>query len=114
MVRIPGYRSSGPGFDFRYQIFWELVSLERDPLSHVNTIKELLGRKSRGFGLESREYGHRDQLRWPHGILYPQKLALISPTSGRRSVGIVFLPTKSHGVWFVCFLYDENIETADT
>jgi hypothetical protein len=29
----------------RYQIFWEVVSLERGPLSPVSTIKELLGRK---------------------------------------------------------------------
>jgi hypothetical protein len=27
--------------------------------------------------------------RWPHGTLYPQKLAITSPTSGGRSVGIV-------------------------
>jgi hypothetical protein len=30
----------------RYQIFLELVGLERDPLSHVSTIEELLERKS--------------------------------------------------------------------
>jgi hypothetical protein len=37
------------GFDFRsYQIFWEVVGLERGPLSLVSTIEELLGRKSRG------------------------------------------------------------------
>jgi hypothetical protein len=34
------------GFDSRrYQIFWEVVGLERDPLSVVSTIEELLGRK---------------------------------------------------------------------
>jgi hypothetical protein len=27
--------------------------------------------------------------RWPRGTLYPQKLAITSPTSGGRSVGIV-------------------------
>jgi hypothetical protein len=32
------------------------VCLLRDPLSLVNTIKELLGRKSSGSSLESREY----------------------------------------------------------
>jgi hypothetical protein len=31
----------------------------------------------------------------------PQKLALTSPTSGGRSVGIVRLRTKSHGVFSV-------------
>jgi hypothetical protein len=35
------------------------VGLERDPLSLVITIEELLGRKSRGSGLENREYGRR-------------------------------------------------------
>jgi hypothetical protein len=43
------------GFDSRpYQIFWEVVSLERGPLSLVNTIEELLGRKSSDSGLENR------------------------------------------------------------
>jgi hypothetical protein len=79
-----------PGFDpWRYQIFWEVVGVGRDPLSLVSTIEELLGRKSSGLGLESREYGHRDPLRWPRGTLYPQKLALTLPTSGGRSVSIV-------------------------
>jgi hypothetical protein len=58
-------------------------------LSLVSTIDELLGRKSSGSGLESREYGHRDPSRWPHGTLYPQKLALTSSTSDGRSVGRV-------------------------
>jgi hypothetical protein len=55
----------------------------------VSTTEELLGRKSSGFGLESREYGRRDPSRLPRGTLYPQKLALTSPKSGGRSVGIV-------------------------
>jgi hypothetical protein len=42
--------------------------------------------------------GRGDPLRWPRDTLYPQKLALTSPTSGGRSVGIVRLRTKSHGV----------------
>jgi hypothetical protein len=36
------------------------------------------------FGIEIREYGRRDPSRWPRGTLYPQKLALTSPTSGSR------------------------------
>jgi hypothetical protein len=79
------------GFDFRrYQIIWEVVGLQRHPFSLVSTIEELLGRKSSGSSLESREYGSRDQSRWPRDTLYPQKLALPSPTSGGRSVGILF------------------------
>jgi hypothetical protein len=59
--------------------------------SLVSTIEELLGRNSSGCGLEKREYGRADPLRWPHDTFYPQLLALTSPTSGGRSVGIVRL-----------------------
>jgi hypothetical protein len=45
--------------------------------------------------LENREHGRRDPTRWPRGTLYPQKLALTSPTSGGRSVGIVHLRTQA-------------------
>jgi hypothetical protein len=84
------------GLDSRhYQILWEVVGLERGPLSFVSTIEELLERKSSGSGLESREYGRRDPSHWPHGTLYPQKLALTSPTSGGRSVGIVRSRTQA-------------------
>jgi hypothetical protein len=49
------------GFDFQhYQMFREVVGLERDPLSLVTTIEELLGSKSSSSGLEIREYGRRD------------------------------------------------------
>jgi hypothetical protein len=51
----PPHRSSGqssllqiqrPGFDSRrYQIFWEVVGLERGPHSLVSTTEELLERK---------------------------------------------------------------------
>jgi hypothetical protein len=96
VVRIPGYRSRGPGLDsWRYQIFWEVVGLERGPLSLVRIIKELLEWKSSGFGLENREYCHGDPLRWTRHTLYPQKLALTSPISGGRSVVIVRLRTKA-------------------
>jgi hypothetical protein len=48
------------GFDSqRYQIFWEVVSLERGPLRLVSTIEELLGRKSIGSGIENQEYRRR-------------------------------------------------------
>jgi hypothetical protein len=84
------------GFDSRrYQIFWEVVDLERGPLSPVSTTEELLERKNSGSGLEDREYGRGDPLRWSCDTLYPQKLALTSPTSGGRSVGIVSSRTKA-------------------
>jgi hypothetical protein len=54
------------GFDSqRYQIFREVVGLERGPLSLVSTIEELLEGNSSGSGLENRDYGEGDPLRWP-------------------------------------------------
>jgi hypothetical protein len=96
VVRVPGYRSRGFGFDSRrYQIFWEVVGLERGRLSFMSTTEELLGRKSTGSGLENREYDHIDPLCWLRDTLYPQKLALTSPTGGGRSVGIVLSRTQA-------------------
>jgi hypothetical protein len=43
VVRVPGYRYRGPGFDSRgYQIFFEIVGQERGPLSLLRIIEELL------------------------------------------------------------------------
>jgi hypothetical protein len=84
------------GFDFRrYQIFWEVVVLKRGPLSLVDTIEELLERKSSGSSLESREYGRRDLSSWPRGTLYPQMLPLTWRIIGGRSVGIVHSQTQA-------------------
>jgi hypothetical protein len=83
-------------FDFRrYEIFWEVVGPERGPLSLLSTNEELLERKSSGFSLENRDYGRRDQSRWPRGTLDPQNLALTSPTIGGRSVSIVRSRTQA-------------------
>jgi hypothetical protein len=83
-------------FDSRcYQIFWEIVGLERGPLSFVSTTEELLEIKSSGSGLENREYGRRDPSRWQRGTLYPQQLTLTSSTNGGRSVGIVRSQTQA-------------------
>jgi hypothetical protein len=84
----------------RYQIFWEVVGLERGPLSLVSAIEELLGRKSSFSGLERRDYGCRDPSRRPRNTLYPQELALTSPTScGRYSS----LADWGHGGFFFFF-----------
>jgi hypothetical protein len=80
------------GFDSRhYQIFWEVVGLERGPLSLVSTTEELLGRKSSGSGLENR----KDPSRRPCGTIFPHKLALTSPTSGCRSVDMALSRTEA-------------------
>jgi hypothetical protein len=48
VVRVPGYRSRGPGFYSQsYLIFW-VVGLERGPLSLVRIIEVLLEWKSSG------------------------------------------------------------------
>jgi hypothetical protein len=89
------------GFDSRcYHIFWQVLSLERGPLSLVSSIEELFGRNSSSSGLESLEYGRREPSRWPRHTIYPQKLALTSRRSGCRSVGIV--RSRTQATDFVC------------
>jgi hypothetical protein len=78
-----------------YQIHWEAVGLRQGPLGLVSTVEELLGRNNSGFSLENRGYGCGDPLLWPHDTLCLQKLALTSPISGGRSIGIVRLRTKA-------------------
>jgi hypothetical protein len=67
------------------------VGLERGPLSPVRITEELVAAP----GLENRDYGRGDPLRWPRNTLYQLKLALTSPTGCDRSVGIVRLRTKT-------------------
>jgi hypothetical protein len=63
VVRIPGHRSRGSGFDSQHcLIFWEVMGLERGPLSLVSKADELLGRKSSSSGLEIREHSHRESV----------------------------------------------------
>jgi hypothetical protein len=56
VVRVPGYRSRGPGSIPGATRFSEWVVLEWCALSLASTIGELLGRNSSGFGLERRDY----------------------------------------------------------
>jgi hypothetical protein len=53
------------------------------------------GREEVIFGLENRDYGRRGSAAL---TLYPQKLALTSPTSGCRSAGMVRSWTKATGL----------------
>jgi hypothetical protein len=96
VVRVPGHISRGSGFDSpALPNLLRSSGSERGPLSLVSTTEKLLGRNSSGSGLENREYGRGDPLRWPRDTLYPQKLALSSSICGGRSVGIVRLQTKA-------------------
>jgi hypothetical protein len=98
------------GFDFRrYKIFLEAEGLERGPLSLVSTTEELLGRKCSDVGLENRDYGRRRSaaLTTRH-LSIPQKLSLTSPTSGRRSVGVIRPRTQVTEFFLFCFVGDRR------
>jgi hypothetical protein len=78
-VRVLGYKSGGPG-KISGTTKKKVVGLERGPLSLVSTTEELLDRK---VSIP------------PRGTIYPQKLAITSPTRGGRSVGIVRSRTQT-------------------
>jgi hypothetical protein len=72
------------------------VSLERGPLSLMSITEKLLELKSSGSGSRKpRLTAMGDPLRRPRDTLYPQKLALTSPTCGGRPVGTVRLRTEA-------------------
>jgi hypothetical protein len=86
------------------------VDLERGPLSLVNTIEELLGRKNSGSGLETREYGRRNPSRWSRGNLSPQKLAL--NFADKRSLGrYSSFVDSGHRVCLFCLLFKNSVST---
>jgi hypothetical protein len=63
VVRVPGYRSEGPGSIPEHYKKKKVVGLERGPLCLVSATEELLGSNSSGSGLENPEYGRRDSSR---------------------------------------------------
>jgi hypothetical protein len=83
VVRVPGYRSRGPGS------ILVLPDFLRSSGSGTGSTQP------REYNLENQEYGRRDSSRWPRDTLYPQKLALTSPTSCSCSVGIVHSWTQA-------------------
>jgi hypothetical protein len=93
VVRIPGYKSRGPGFDTRrYHILWEVVGLERGLLSLMRITEELLEWRSNGSGSRKPRLTAMGICCTDHTEPSIRKmLALASPTSGGRSVGIVHL-----------------------
>jgi hypothetical protein len=83
------------------------MGLERGPLSLVSTTEELLKRRMSDSDLENREYGRGNLLRCPRDTLYPQKLALTSPTSCCLPVGII--RSRIQTTEIVCYIGMQTI-----
>jgi hypothetical protein len=82
------------------QIFWEAAGLERGPLSLVRTTDELL----EAAPVKKTETINRgNPFRWPRDTLYPQKLALASPTIGGRSIWFARGPKPRRLVLYIYF-----------
>jgi hypothetical protein len=97
VIRISSYRSRGP---LRFPALPYILRSIGTGTGSTQPLEYNWGatwKKSSGPGLENREYGRRYPSRWPRGTLYPQKLAINSPTSGGRSVGIVRSRTQATG-----------------
>jgi hypothetical protein len=91
----PPLWSSGQrsGFDSRsYKIFWEVVFLERGPLSLVSTTEEILGRKSSGSDLGNRDCGRKGStaLTKPHPSICKSWQLAFAPGLRPRSFFVFF------------------------
>jgi hypothetical protein len=95
VVRVLDYRSGGPGSVPGTTRKEKVVGLERGPLSLVSTTEELLDRKVAASvdKTENTAVGNRQADHVTPSIR--KKLAITSPTSGGRSVGIVRSRTQT-------------------
>jgi hypothetical protein len=113
VVRVSDYRSRGPGLDSRwFKIFWEAAGLNGVHSASWEQLRSYL-EEIVAAPVYKIEIGYRgNPLRWPRDTLYPQKLALTSPTSGGRSVGIVRSRTKVTEFSFVSFFLMPELNLA--
>jgi hypothetical protein len=94
VVRVLDYRSGGPGsISGTTKKKSSRSGTESTQPREYNWVATW--HKSSVSCLENREYGRRDPSRCPLGTLYPQRLAITSPTIGGRSVGIVRSRTQT-------------------
>ena len=114
VVRVSGYRYRGPGFDpRRYQWVWNGV--HSASWASWDQLRSYLNEKSSGSRSRKQRLTAGGTRCADHVTpLYPQKLALTSPTGGGRSVGIVRVRTKAtelyrHTECFIMFSVITNI-----
>jgi hypothetical protein len=100
VARVLGYRSGGPGSIPGTTRNKKVVGLEWGPLSLVSTTEELLDRKVAApvQNPRIRPQGSVTLTMWHP--LSAKKLAITSPTSSGRSVGIVLSRTQTMELFF--------------